>query len=244
MSGAMMGAAALGAGASLYGANKNSKAASSAMNQQQQMAQQQLGFQQGMYNRYLGLFGPVEQQLASDAQSSQPLDYQQNYAAIKQNYGDALRNISSSMAMRGVAGSGMDVGAQRGAALGEAGALSGAYAQGLVNRRNLGMALTGRGQIQQAGNQYAGGMQNLANLYGQQAGMYNQAAQGGWGAFGQNLGNLGYALQGLNKPQPYSVTGAPGSPSNFGNNWGNPMPTVPTTPQQPAGGTYNGLPIY
>jgi hypothetical protein len=203
MSGAIA-AAGVGAGASLYGASKNSKAASNAQNQQQQMAQQQLDFQKGMYNRYLGLYGPTEQHLADEANSSQPLDYEQNYAAIKGNYGDALRNISSSMAMRGIAGSGLDVGAERGAALGQAGALSGAFGQGLINRRNLGMQLTGRGQIQQAGQGYAGGMQNLANLYGQQAGMYNQAAAQGWQGFGQNLGNLGYALQNMNKPgDPY-----------------------------------------
>lgn len=201
MSGAWMaGAAVVGTGASLYGAGKSSKAGSKAMSQQQQMAQADLDFRKQMYDRYMGLYGPVEERLGAEARSTQPLDYERNYAAIKQNYGDALRNISSSMAMRGMAGSGLDVGAMRGAALGQAGALSGAYGQGLINRRNLGMQLTGRGQIQQAGGAYMGGMQNLSNLYGQQAGMYNQAAAQGWQGFGQNLGNLGYALQGMNQP--------------------------------------------
>jgi hypothetical protein len=205
--GATVGAAAIGTIGSLYGANKNAKAASSAMSQQQQMAQQQLAFQQQQYNRYLGLYGGTEQNLANQANSTQPLDYEQNYAAIKGNYGDALRNISSSMAMRGIAGSGLDVGAERGAAMGQANALSGAFGQGLINRRNLGLSLTGRGQMQQAGQGYAGGMQNLANLYGQQAGMYNQGAQMGWHGFGQNLGNFEFAMQNMNKPQaqdPYT----------------------------------------
>ena len=238
------GLAAAGTLASMYGASQAGKAQQQAMSAQERQAQADLAFRQGMYNRYLGMYGPVEQRLADEAQSTQPLDYEQNYAAIKQNYGDALRNISSSMAMRGIAGSGLDVGAMRGAALGQAGALSGAYAQGLANRRNLGMALTGRGQIQQAGGAYMGGMQNLANLYGQQAGMYGQAAAQGWQNFGTNLGNLGYALQSQNQPQPFGITGNPNYGPSFANNWGNPVPTVPTTPQAPAGGTYNGLPIY
>ncbi len=237
-------AAGIGTAGSLYGANKASKAQSSAMGQQQQMAQQDLAFRQGMYNRYLGLYGPIEQQLASEAQSTQPLDYEQNQAQIKEQYANALRNIGTNMGMRGIAGSGLDVGAMRGAALGQAGALSGAYAQGLVNRRNLGLGLTGRNQIMQAGSQVPGGFQGLSNMYGNWAGMYGQAAQQGWQNAGMGLGNLAYGLQNVNQPQPFSITGNPNSGPSFANNWGNPVPTVPTTPQAPAGGTYNGQPIY
>jgi len=237
------GAALVGTAGSLYGADKASKAQSSAMGQQQQMAQQDLAFRQGMYNRYLGMYGPIEQQLAAQAQSSQPLNYEQNQAQIKQQYANSLRNIGTNMGMRGIAGSGLDVGAMRGAALGQAGALSGAYAQGLVNRQNLGMGLTGRNQIMQAGSQVPGGFQGLSNMYGNWAGQYGQAAQQGWQGFGQGLGNMAYALQGMNQPAPFSITGTPGSASNFGNNWGNPMPTVPIAQPQPAGGTFNGQPI-
>lgn len=67
------------------------------------------------------------------------------------------------------------------------------------------MSLTGRGQIERAAGSLSGGMQNMANLYGSQAGMYNQAAQQGWQGFGQGLGNLAYSLQGMNQPtQPLS----------------------------------------
>jgi gas vesicle protein len=191
----------VGAVGSLMGASKSSKAQQDAMSQQQQMAQQDLAFRQGMYNRYLGLMGPIEQQLAQEAQSTQPLDYEQNQAQIKEQYANALRNISTNMGMRGIAGSGLDVGAMRGAALGQAGALSNAYAQGLINRRNLGMALTGRNQIMQAGAQVPGGFQGLSNMYGNWGQQYGQAAAQGWQNFGQNLGNLGYALQSMNQPE-------------------------------------------
>jgi len=205
MSGAMTAtgtviAGGIGAIGGLIGAGKNSRAAGRALDSQERMHQADLAFRQQQYNRYLGLYGPTEEKLAGEARSSQPLDYEQNYAAIKQNYGDALRGINSSMGMRGIAGSGLDVGAMRGAALGQASGLSQAYAQGLTTRRNLGLTLTGRNQIGQSARDLMGGYQNMAGLYGGQANMYNQAAAQGWQGFGQGLGNLGYSLQNQNKP--------------------------------------------
>lgn len=184
---AMMAAGALGAAGSMLGANKSASAASSAQASQERMAGADLAFRQQQYNRYLGLMGPIEEQLSREAQSSQPLDYDKNKAQISQNYGQAQRNIGSAMGMRGMAGSGLDMGAMRGAAFGQANEMGNAYATGLQNRRNLGLSLTGRGQIQNAATGVMGGMQNMSNLYGQQAGMYNQAAAQGWQNFGQGL---------------------------------------------------------
>lgn len=219
------GIAAAGALASAYGAQQSAKAQGQAMSAQERQAQADLAFRQGMYNRYLGLYGPIEQQLATEAQSTQPLDYEQNQAQIKEQYANALRNIGTNMGMRGIAGSGLDVGAMRGAALGQAGALSGAYAQGLINRRNLGLGLTGRNQIMQAGSQVPGGFQGLSNMYGGWAGMYGQAAQQGWQNAGMGLGNLAYGLQGINQPkqQPAMVTTSAGL---YGNNGGLGMPSA------------------
>lgn len=191
-------------GSSMIGASKNAKAASSAQQSQERMAGADLAFRQQQYNRYLGLMGPIEEQLSREAQSSQPLDYDKNKAAIAQNYGNVQRNIGSAMGMRGMAGSGLDMGAMRGAAMGQAGEMSNAYATGLTNRRNLGLSLTGRGQIQNAATGVMGGIQNMANLYGQQAGMYNQAAAQGWGNFGQGLRDMAnmYGQNQFNQGQP------------------------------------------
>lgn len=201
-------AAGIGTAGSLYGASKSSKAAGKAMSQQEAMQRQDLDFRRQQYDRYLGLFGPTEERLAAEAQSSMPLDYEQNYAQIKQQYADALRGIQRGSAM-GLP-TGLQVGAGRQAAFGQANALSGAWGQGLINRRNLGLNLTGRGQIERAAGSLSGGMQNMANLYGGQAGMYNQAAQQGWQGFGQGLGNLAYSLQGMNQPNQRG-----GSPSDW-----------------------------
>ena len=219
------GIAAAGALASAYGAQQSAKAQGQAMSAQERQAQADLAFRQGMYNRYLGLYGPIEQQLATEAQSTQPLDYEQNQAQIKEQYANALRNIGTNMGMRGIAGSGLDVGAMRGAALGQAGALSGAYAQGLINRRNLGLGLTVRNQIMQAGAQVPGGFQGLSNMYGGWAGMYGQAAQQGWQNAGMGLGNLAYALQGINQPRQQPAMAATNA-GLYGNNGGLGMPSA------------------
>lgn len=125
--------------------------------------------------------GPIEERLAAEAKSTKPLDYEPLAAKTKENYAAAQRGITTAMGLRGMAGSGLDEAAIRGAAFGQASDLSKDWAQGLVNRRNLGLTLTGRGQIQQAAQGVSGGLQNLSNFYGQQAGLYNQAAQQGGG---------------------------------------------------------------
>lgn len=201
----------VGIASSLYGASKNAKAQSKAMGQQERMAQQDLDFRRGMYNRYLGLYGPVEEQLAKEAQSSQPLDYEQNQAQIKQQYANALRNIGTNMGMRGIAGSGLDIGAMRGAALGQAGELSGAYAQGLMNRRNLGLGLTSRNQIMQSGMNTGAGFQNMSNMYGNRSDQYGRASAAGWNNLGTSLGELGAGLAAMNKPKKDTAYGTSGS---------------------------------
>lgn len=223
--GVATGIAAAGVLASAYGANQANKQAGKATDAQKQAAMQDLAFRQDQYNRYLGLMGPIEERLAREAQSSQPLDYEQNTAAIRQNYANALRNISSSMGLRGMAGSGLDVGAMRGAAFTQAGDLSGAYTQGLQNRRKLGLDLTGRGQIGQAAQGVSGGMQNMANVYGQQAALNNQAAAQGWQNFSTGLSGLAQMYgSGMFSGQ------APISPTNVQAAMANAAIAAPTAP--------------
>ena len=187
-------AAAIGAVASGYMASQSAKHAGKASSAQEAAAAEDLAFRREQYNRYLGLMGPIEEKLAAEAKSAEPLDYERNAAQVKQNYANAQRGITSAMGLRGMAGSGLDEAAIRGAAYGQAGDLSNAWAQGLTNRRNLGLTLTGRGQIERAAQGVGQGLQGMANLYGNQANQYNQAAQAGWTNFGTGLQNISYAL--------------------------------------------------
>ena len=239
------GAAVVGAGAGLAGASKNASASTRAMNSQQAMQQQQLDFQKQQYNRYLNLYGPVEQQLAGQAQSQQPLFYDQNAAAIKQNYSNAQRGLANQMSMRGMAGNGLDQGAMQGAAMGQASALSGAWNQGMVNRQNLGLSLTGRGQIQNSANNVAGSMQGMANLYGNQANLYNNASMASGQAVGQGIQGMGRAFGMMNRSGQAGTPGATGA-TGWGTNmnpyaayngsaWGNETPP----PQDNSLGAYD-----
>lgn len=185
---------AIGTAISGYAAYSNAKKAGQASGQQEDAAAEDLAFRREQYNRYLGLMGPIEEKLAAEAKSAEPLDYERNAAQVKQNYANAQRGITSAMGLRGMAGSGLDEAAIRGAAYGQAGDLSNAWAQGLTNRRNLGLTLTGRGQIERAAQGVGQGLQGMANLYGNQANQYNQAAQAGWANFGQGLSGLAGAF--------------------------------------------------
>ena len=148
---ATLGAAGIGAGASLLGASKNAKAASNAMNAQQQAQQAQLDFQRQQYNRYLGLYGPIEEQLAAQARSNQPLFYDQNKAQIEQQYANAARANARQLGLSGMAGSGLAGGYARGAALNKASAESNAYNQGMVNQLGLRTSLAGKNMPYMAG---------------------------------------------------------------------------------------------
>jgi hypothetical protein len=222
------GAAVIGVAGSLTSARKNATAAERAQEAQERSAREDLDFRKAQYNRYLGLMGPIEEQLAAEAKSSEPLDYDKMAAQIKSQYAGANRNLSSSMSNRGMAGMGMDLGGMRGLAMGQAGATTDAYSKGLENRRNLGLTLTGRNQIGQAAQGVGVGMRGMTDLYGGMAKSYNDAAKESWGGFGENLGALGGMIQnGLNErfvpvsatPQtnlPVADTMTPITPTNTG----------------------------
>lgn len=196
MSGIMVAAAigVAGAGTSIYGASKSASAGESAAKQQKELSMADLAFRQKQYDRYLGMYGPIEEKLGAEARSEEPIGYDRMKAQIETQAGEAGRNMSASMAQRGIAGSGLDVGGMRGLAMNKMNALSGAYSQGLENKRRLGMELTGRGQIGAAAQGISGGMQNLANFYGNQADLYNRAAERGWQNAGQSLQGVGSML--------------------------------------------------
>jgi hypothetical protein len=188
---AMLGVSALG---TVMGSNSSKKAAKTAEEaQQQQMksAQQDLEFRQKMYTDAQGKYAPLEQQLLGQATSNQPLGYDMLSGQMQQQYADALRRIGEqgNIGMGGLAG-----GAARQSQFGLATGLGGAYAQGQMNRLNLGQSLLGRDPSTQLGMNVSGGIQNMSNLYGQQANMYGQLAGAGAGAMSKGIQGLGYGL--------------------------------------------------
>ena len=177
------------------GASSSSKAGNAAERAQQlqsQSAQQDLAFRQKMYEEAQAKYGPLEQQMLGQATSSQPLGYEMLSGQMQQQYADALRRIGQ-QGMGGMGG-GLQGGAARQSQFGLATGLGSAYAQGQMNRLNLGQSLLGRDPSTQLGMNVQGGFQGMGNIYGQQAGMYGQLAGQGANAMSQSLQGLGYNL--------------------------------------------------
>lgn len=183
-------AAGIGAAASLYGSSKAKKSADSAMRQQQDMFQQDLAWRKMLYDHYQNVYGPIEQQMAKEALSTEPLGYAQQAQAIETQAGEARRSLGESMAQRGLSGSGLDVGSLAGLAAAEVGAKSKAYAEGIDRRRNLAMGMLAKDPSVALGQNVSGGFGRLGDLYGQYGQLYNQATLGGYQAAGQALSGI------------------------------------------------------
>lgn len=166
------------------------KSADKAAELQYQAAMADLAFRQKMYDEAQAKYGPLEQQLLGQAKSDRPLGYDMLSGQIQQQYADALRNLSA----MGYQGGGLAGGAGRQAQFGLATALPQAYAQGQMNRLNLGTSLLGRSPVYGLGQNVSGGFQNLGNLYGNQFDVYNRLGMMGSAATGQALQGFGYGM--------------------------------------------------
>ena len=190
LGGYIIGSAVIGAGASMAGSSKAARAQEEAMQAQQQAAQQDLQFRQQMYADAQAKYGPLEQQLLGQATSDRPLGYDMLSGQIQQQYADALRNLSA----MGYQGGGLAGGAGRQAQFGLATALPQAYAQGQMDRLNLGTSLLARNPAYGLGQNVSGAYQGLANAYGNQFDVYNRLGMMGSAATGQALQGFGYGM--------------------------------------------------
>jgi hypothetical protein len=185
-----MGGTLLGAAVGLSSSKRASRDAEKAQEMQKKMFDQDLAFRQKMYEEAQAKYGPLEQQMLGQATSTRPLGYDMLSGQIQQQYADALRNLSA----MGYQGGGLAGGAARQAQFGLATALPQAYAQGQMNRLNLGTSLLGRSPVYGLGQNVQGAYGQQAGFYGQQAGMYGQLAGLGAQAAARSLQNLGYTM--------------------------------------------------
>ena len=164
--------------------------AEEAQKQQIEAARADLAFRQKMYEEAQAKYGPLEQQILGQAISNEPLGYDMLSGQIQQQYADALRNLSA----MGYQGGGLAGGAARQAQFGMAEALPQAYAQGQMNRLNLGTSLLARNPAYGLGQNVSGAYQNLANAYGNQFDVYNRLGMMSSLGLGQSLQGLGYGM--------------------------------------------------
>lgn len=234
----MGGSAIASAGIGASSSSKAGNAAERAQRQQMEAAKADLAFRQKMYEEAQAKYGPLEQQLIGQATSNRPLGYEMLSGQMQQQYADALRRIGEqgNIGMGGLAG-----GAARQSQFGLATGLGSAYAQGQMNRLALGQSLLGRDPTTQLGMNVSGGMQNMGNIYGQQAGMYGQLAGQGANAMSQSLQGLGYNLGQMYGQNNYinSYLNSRMSPTFSASDlYGSPLPTsnIGTTVLPPAPG--------
>jgi hypothetical protein len=160
---------------------------------QQSSIQADQAFRKQQLDAYNKNYGPMEQQMIQKANSESPLNLGPNWSRIQSNFDTAGRNNETSLARKGMLGSGADVNntleGQR------AYSLSDAFSKGLQNRDALRTQLmqAGKNMPQQAGF-VAQGNQNMSNFWGNQANLYAGAAGGAAQGMGSSIAGLGYAL--------------------------------------------------
>lgn len=137
--------------------------------------------------------GGIRDSLYAEANSDQPLDYQSAQADLRRRYQDIVKGIRSGRTDSGLASS-----QEQAANLDLASQLSGAYDQGLKNRRQLRMGLYSQSPINQLNWQAATSGDRMAEMLNQQRieNMKAQAASkqgmmGGLGSLGQMFGQGG-----------------------------------------------------
>lgn len=164
-----------------------------AMALQQSALQADQAFRQQQLEEYERNYGPIRDELTKQASSESPLNLGPTWSKIQANFDQAGRNNEISMARKGMLGSGLDQ--KNTLETGRAYTLSNAFSQGLQARDSL------RERLLAAGKQMPGqvglvaqGNQNMTDFYGQQAGMWGNAAGQGAQGLASSLGALGYAL--------------------------------------------------
>ncbi len=187
------GVAGVGLLVSAYSAHQAGQAQQRAMNLQQSAIQADQAFRQQQYDDYKKQYGPIEQEMTQRASSEQPLNLGPNWARIQSNFDTAGRNATTSLARKGMLGSGQD--ANSALEMGRAYTLSDAFSKGIQARDQLRLQLmqAGKNMPQQAGF-VAQGNQNLSNFFGNQSNLFANAAAGAGQGISSGLGALGYAL--------------------------------------------------
>ena len=209
----LIGSALIGATASIIGGNRAASAAEDAARRQEAMAQKDLAFRESMYNDQKALYGPLQQRLIALANSDGPLNWSQISGQISNQYSDQVRQVSQ-MGGQGQYG-GLKYDRLTKLGLSNATGKVAAFNQGLLNRLNLQTSLVSPGSqaILNAGQVYAQGMGNQSQVYGQQAGMFGQAAASAYAQAGKTIGDtaLGYGMYSQGQTNTTTVTTTPPS---------------------------------
>lgn len=204
--GAILGAAAIGAGSSIYAGSKASKSAKSAQKSadaqaelQYDMSQQQLDFSKQQYQDWKDIFGDTGEILSSYYNQLNPDMYASlGIQNIEQEYTRSKNQLDSSLASRGLSNSGIAVDGfsdlETARMMGRAEARTNAPAQ--VATQQLGFYQAGQGvqanAQQSMQNSYSGVINTLgnnANRDQQQANNYSNQSAKAYSGIGSSIGS-------------------------------------------------------
>lgn len=233
--------AIIGGGLSLMGRKKAGKAAETEQQKMERLENERMERLRDLAAQEEARIAPIRQSLYDDASSDQPLDYQSTQADLRRRYQDAVKGIRSGRTDSGLASS-----QEQAANLDLASQLSGAYDQGLKNRRQLRMGLYSQSPINQLNYQAATSGDRLSQMYNQREieamkakAAANQGFLGGLGNLGNIMGGMKFGgggggdtststsysspnLQGLGGLGQMGGGEMPGGSPNFGGGGGSP----------------------
>ena len=185
--------AGVGLVSSVYSNQEAGKRQDRATRLQQSSLEADQAFRQQQYDDWKQRYGPLEDELVKQASSESPLNLGPTWAKIQTTFDQAGRNNEASMARKGMLGSGLDK--HNSLETGRAFALSNAFSQGLQNRDALRERLISAGkQMPQQAGFASQGNQNMAGFFGQQAGLWGNAAALAGQGVSSSLGALGSSL--------------------------------------------------
>ena len=189
---AIGGAAVIGAGASMMASSKASKSANAATAASSDASAAQLAFSKEQYNDWKSVFGDVEDNLAAYYKNLTPASIEASgVQALNTEYAAASKNLTQSLAQRGISSSGLEAQAMTDLAQKQAQDTANVRVQApiIAAQERYKFLSLGLGQGQAAAANVGSSYQSQANLAAQQSTMYsNQAAQASAGV-GSALGS-------------------------------------------------------
>jgi len=189
---AVVGSAVVGAVSSASASSKASKSANAATAAASESSAAQLEFAKEQYADWEKVYGPIQENLSAYYNSLTPEKYEtQSIQAINQSYANANKQITQSLAQRGIATSGLAAQAQVDLSTKQAQdtATVRATSDQVVANEKMKFLSLGMGQYANTIAGVSNAYGNQANLAAQQSSMYsNQAAQAAQGV-GTALGS-------------------------------------------------------
>lgn len=192
MTGAIIGAAAIGAGASMMAADSAADSAAAATQASSDASAAQLAFNREQYEDWKAVFGDVQDNLAAYYKNLTPASIEaQGIQALNTEYAAVSKKLTQALAQRGISSSGLEAQALTDLAQKQAQDTANVRVQAPIIAAQEKMKFLALG-LNQGANAVSGvnsAYQSQANLAAQQATMYNaQAAQASAGV-GSALGS-------------------------------------------------------